>query len=151
VPLARTEDLEQVDDRLRPKALSTLTSSPTAAAFGSGLSSFGMRSRATQLSLSPVITPAMKKKALAQPLEFSDAGWSVAVSYPGQFWKRVDCSGCASCRTLKARFAASVGLAMEPGLRRSAARLRSQHARDGRGRAPWSTLAGVIRRAVFHS
>ena len=46
-----------------------------------------------ELSLSPVITPAMKKEALAQPLEFSDAGWSVAVSYPGQVWKRVDCSG----------------------------------------------------------
>ncbi len=46
-----------------------------------------------KLSLSPVITPAMKKEALAQPLEFSDAGWSVAVSYPGQIWKRVDCSG----------------------------------------------------------
>jgi hypothetical protein len=46
-----------------------------------------------QLSLSPVITPAMKKEALAHPLEFSDAGWSVAVSYPGQVWKRVDCNG----------------------------------------------------------
>ena len=40
-----------------------------------------------------MITPAMKGEALAQPLEFSDAGWSVAVSYPGQVWKRVDCSG----------------------------------------------------------
>jgi hypothetical protein len=46
-----------------------------------------------ELSLSPVITRAMKKEALAQPLEFSDAGWSVAVSYPGQVWRRVDCSG----------------------------------------------------------
>jgi hypothetical protein len=45
------------------------------------------------LSLSPVITPAMKEDALAHPLEFSDAGWSVAVSYPGQVWRRVDCSG----------------------------------------------------------
>ena len=36
---------------------------------------------------------AMKKEALAHPLEFNDAGWSVAVSYPGQVWKRVDCSG----------------------------------------------------------
>jgi hypothetical protein len=45
------------------------------------------------LSLSPVITKAMVAKALAHPLEFSDAGWSVAVAYPGQTWKRVDCSG----------------------------------------------------------
>ena len=46
-----------------------------------------------ELALSPVITPSMKKEALAQPLEFSGAGWSVAVSYPGQVWKRVDCGG----------------------------------------------------------
>jgi hypothetical protein len=43
------------------------------------------------LSLSPVLTPAMKKQALAHPLEFSQAGWAVAVSYPGHEWKRVDC------------------------------------------------------------
>jgi hypothetical protein len=34
-----------------------------------------------------------EREALAHPLEFSDAGWSVAVSYPGETWKRVDCSG----------------------------------------------------------
>jgi hypothetical protein len=45
------------------------------------------------LSLSPVLTPAMKKQALADPLEFSQAGWAVAVSYPGSEWKRVDCEG----------------------------------------------------------
>jgi hypothetical protein len=45
------------------------------------------------LSLSPVLTQAMKKQALAHPLEFSDAGWAVAVSYPGHEWKRVDCVG----------------------------------------------------------
>jgi hypothetical protein len=45
------------------------------------------------LSLSPVLTPAMKKQALAHPLEFSDAGWAVSVSYPGHEWKRVDCGG----------------------------------------------------------
>jgi hypothetical protein len=43
------------------------------------------------LSLSPVLTSAMKKQALAHPLEFSQAGWAVAVSYPGHEWKRVDC------------------------------------------------------------
>ena len=45
------------------------------------------------LSLVPVLTPAMKKQALAHPLEFSPAGWAVAVSYPGHEWKRVDCDG----------------------------------------------------------
>jgi hypothetical protein len=46
-----------------------------------------------ELSLSPVITAEMKKRALAHPLTFSDAGWSISVSYPGHVWKRVDCSG----------------------------------------------------------
>jgi hypothetical protein len=46
-----------------------------------------------ELSPTPVITPEMKQQALADPLQFSDAGWSIAVSYPGQVWKRVDCSG----------------------------------------------------------
>jgi hypothetical protein len=45
------------------------------------------------LSLVPVLTPAMKKQALARPLEFSPAGWAVSVSYPGHEWKRVDCEG----------------------------------------------------------
>ena len=45
------------------------------------------------LSLSPVLTQAMKKNALAQPLQFSPAGWAVAVSYPGHEWKRVSCDG----------------------------------------------------------
>jgi hypothetical protein len=33
----------------------------------------------------------MKRKALAHPYEFSDAAWSVSVSYEGQTWKRVEC------------------------------------------------------------
>ena len=45
------------------------------------------------LSLAPVLTPAMKDEALAHPLQFSDAGWAVSVSYPGHEWKRVDCGG----------------------------------------------------------
>jgi hypothetical protein len=45
------------------------------------------------LTLSPVITKRMLKQALANPLEFSDAGWSVSVAYPGQTWRRVDCAG----------------------------------------------------------
>jgi hypothetical protein len=46
-----------------------------------------------ELSLSPVITPAMRKEALAHPLKFTAAGWSLSVAYPGEVWKRVDCSG----------------------------------------------------------
>ena len=80
-----TEDLEQVDD------------GPYEILDGGrvriGDVVFRYEIEGDELSLSPVITPAMKKEALAQPLEFSDAGWSVAVSYPGQVWKRVDCSG----------------------------------------------------------
>lgn len=52
---------------------------------------FRYRIRGDVLSLSPVITAAMREQALAHPSEFSPAGWSVAVSYPGQTWKRVDC------------------------------------------------------------
>ena len=35
----------------------------------------------------------MVASALANPFEFTDAGWSVSVAYPGETWKRVDCSG----------------------------------------------------------
>jgi hypothetical protein len=45
------------------------------------------------LSFSPVITKAMVAKALAHPFAFTEAGWSVSVAYPGETWKRVDCSG----------------------------------------------------------
>jgi hypothetical protein len=45
------------------------------------------------LTLSPVVTRAMKKEALANPQEFTVAGWANSVSYPGQEWKRVDCRG----------------------------------------------------------
>jgi hypothetical protein len=43
------------------------------------------------LALQPVITKRMRREALADPLEFSAAGWSVAVAYPGHTWKRVSC------------------------------------------------------------
>jgi hypothetical protein len=45
------------------------------------------------LTLSPVLTEAMKKDALAHRLEFSAAGWALTMSYPGQERKRVDCAG----------------------------------------------------------
>jgi hypothetical protein len=40
------------------------------------------------LRLTPVLTKAMVRKALAQPKKFSHAGWAVSVAYPGQTWKR---------------------------------------------------------------
>ena len=80
-----TEDLEQVDDGLYEIL--------DGGRVRIGDVVFRYEIEGDELSLSPVITPAMKKEALAQPLEFSNAGWSVAVSYPGQVWKRVDCSG----------------------------------------------------------
>ena len=43
------------------------------------------------LRLSPVITPAMRRDALAHPLKFTAAGWGIAVSYPGHEWTRVEC------------------------------------------------------------
>jgi hypothetical protein len=47
-----------------------------------------------RLSLTPVLTPAAKQKALADPLAFSEAGWMVTVSLPaGGAWKRVPCAG----------------------------------------------------------
>ena len=43
------------------------------------------------LALRPVITRRMRRQALAHPLQFSTAGWEVAVTYPGSTWKRVPC------------------------------------------------------------
>jgi hypothetical protein len=45
------------------------------------------------LALTPEITEEMIAEALANPSEFTAAGWSVSVSYPGQEWKRVPCDG----------------------------------------------------------
>jgi hypothetical protein len=84
-----TEDLQQVDDG--PYEILDERR------FRIGNSDFGAVFRyeidGDELSLSPVITPEMKKEALAHPLRFSAAGWSIAVSYPGHVWKRVDCRG----------------------------------------------------------
>jgi hypothetical protein len=43
------------------------------------------------LALKPVITKRMRRQALADPFEFSIAGWEVAVAYTGTTWKRVPC------------------------------------------------------------
>jgi hypothetical protein len=46
------------------------------------------------LSLQPVITRSMRRQALADPLQFSTAGWAVAVAYTGHTWERVPCKQC---------------------------------------------------------
>jgi hypothetical protein len=46
-----------------------------------------------QLKLDPVINDAQLQAALADPLEWSTAGWIVAVAYPGSTWQRVACKG----------------------------------------------------------
>jgi hypothetical protein len=45
------------------------------------------------LTLSPVLTKAMVGQALANPQEFSPAGWAVSVASAGRPWKRVPCQG----------------------------------------------------------
>ena len=49
-----------------------------------------------KLRLTPIITPAMRSRALAAPLAFSVAVWEVTVAYTGQTWKRVRCGGWCS-------------------------------------------------------
>jgi hypothetical protein len=84
-----TEDLQQVDDG--PYEILDERR------FRIGNPDFGAVFRyeidGDELSLSPVITAEMKREALAHPLKFRAAAWSIAVSYPGHVWKRVDCSG----------------------------------------------------------
>jgi hypothetical protein len=43
------------------------------------------------LALKPVITRRMRRQALAHPLQFSPAGWAVAVAYTGHAWEQVPC------------------------------------------------------------
>ena len=45
----------------------------------------------TELTLRPLISARLKRKALADPLGFSSAGWAVAVAYGGHTWHRVEC------------------------------------------------------------
>jgi hypothetical protein len=46
------------------------------------------------LSLAPVLTRAMIRKAVAQPAGFTPAFWAVTVAYAGHAWKRVRCPMC---------------------------------------------------------
>ena len=52
---------------------------------------FRFRIQGKTLMLTPLLTPAEKRQALANPLNFSAAGWMVAVSYPGHSWRRAPC------------------------------------------------------------
>ena len=46
------------------------------------------------LMLSPVLTKAMVRQAVAHPRKFSAASWAVSVAYAGHTWKRVACDRC---------------------------------------------------------
>jgi hypothetical protein len=46
------------------------------------------------LMLSPVLTKAMVRQAVAHPERFSPAFWAVTVAYAGYTWKRVACNQC---------------------------------------------------------
>ena len=52
---------------------------------------FRFRIQGKTLMLTPLLTAAEKQAALAKPLDFSTAGWMVAVSYLGHPWRRVAC------------------------------------------------------------
>jgi hypothetical protein len=80
-----TEDLEPVDD-----GIYEITDDGT---FVIGDVTFHYEIEGDSLMLTPVLTNKMKAEARAHPLEFTDAGWALAVSYPGQVWTRVDCEG----------------------------------------------------------
>jgi hypothetical protein len=61
--------------------------------FRIGQAAFRYRVAGNQLRLTPVITAAAKRQALAMPMRFSTAGWQVAVAFPSHTWKRVPCNG----------------------------------------------------------
>jgi len=46
------------------------------------------------LSLAPVLTRAMIRRAVAHPAAFTPAFWAVTVAYAAHMWKRVPCSRC---------------------------------------------------------
>jgi hypothetical protein len=54
--------------------------------------SFRFRIQGKTLMLTPLLTSALKREALADPLGFHTAGWMVAVAYNGHAWKRVACA-----------------------------------------------------------
>ena len=56
--------------------------------------SFRFRTQGKTLMLRPLLTPALKREALADPLNFHPAGWMVAVALNGKPWNRVACKKC---------------------------------------------------------
>jgi hypothetical protein len=45
-----------------------------------------------KLMLTPALTQAMVRQAVAHPTQFSAAGWAVSVAYAGHTWKRLPCN-----------------------------------------------------------
>jgi hypothetical protein len=64
---------------------------------GSGVphAAFHFTIRDGKLMLSPRLTKAMIRQAVAHPKKFSSAFWAVTVAYAGHTWKRVPCTKCA--------------------------------------------------------
>jgi hypothetical protein len=56
-----------------------------------GDATFDYRVQGGALRLTPVITAKQRREAREHPEDFSDAGWMVAVAYPGSTWKQVPC------------------------------------------------------------
>jgi hypothetical protein len=54
---------------------------------------FAYRVSGSNLILHPIISNATRRAALARTLDFTTAGWQVAVSYDGLPWKGVPCAG----------------------------------------------------------
>jgi hypothetical protein len=52
---------------------------------------FRVRIVGNKLMLTPVLTKAMVRQALAHPAKFSAAFWAVTVAYAGHTWRRVPC------------------------------------------------------------
>jgi hypothetical protein len=50
--------------------------------------------KGTRLSLAPLLTRTMIRRAIAHPAAFSPAFWAVTVAYPGNTWNRVPCTRC---------------------------------------------------------
>jgi hypothetical protein len=84
-----TEDLEQVDDG----TYEVVDAGTVVISKEFGEITFRYSINGDELGLSTVLTEEMKKEALAHPLDFTAAGWTITMSYPGQAWRRVDCRG----------------------------------------------------------
>jgi len=84
-----TEDLEQVDD-----GTYEITNDGTFVISKEFPDvTFQYEVEGDTLTLTPVLTQAMKKEARAHSLDFTPAGWALTMSYPGSTWQRVDCEG----------------------------------------------------------